>query len=151
MVMMKASTLAIALIKEVEGFSLDPYPDGAGYMTVGWGHLLLPEEPVEKISTEQAESYLANDIYLAENAVNRLVKVALTQQQFDALVCFVFNIGETQFAGSGLLRELNEGHYNEVPRRLMMWNKHRVNGVLQPSKGLTNRRKKEVQLWSGQN
>lgn len=150
MALLKASAVCVALIKEVEGLSFKPYHDGAGYMTVGYGHLLRENEPVEPITQDEANAYLAKDVADAEDIVNRLVKVSLEQHQFDAMVCFAFNIGETQFAKSGLLRELNLGHLNEVPRRLMMWNKHKVNGVLTPSEGLTNRRKKEVALWNGQ-
>ncbi len=146
---MKASAIAIGLLKQLEGFSHKPYADGAGYMTVGYGHLLDGEEPATDIDHETGEILLGRDVAEAEDTVNRLVKVELNQHQYDALVCFVFNIGEQQFAKSGLLRELNKGNYLDVPRRMMMWNKITVDGKLEVSKGLTNRRKKEVKLWNG--
>lgn len=145
---MKASILAVKLIKQVEGLELNPYHDGAGYKTVGWGHLLRKDEPIERITVEQAEAYLASDIADAEDAINRLVQIELTQNQFDALVCFVFNIGEQQFAGSGTLRVLNEGKLDEALVRWAKWNKIRKNGNLVVSPGLNNRRKQEIALWN---
>lgn len=146
---MKASALLVQMIMQEEGLRLKPYKDGAGYMTVGYGHLLPIGEPVpEKITPLEATSLLIGDIYEAEEAVDRQVKVPLTQEQFDALVDFTFNFGEKKLSASGLLRELNAGHYGEVPKRLMLWSKiKQKDGSYKTSKGLLHRRKREVNIW----
>ena len=77
------------------------------------------------------------------DAVNDLVKVKLSQNQFDALVIFVFNIGRPQFMRSNLLKRLNEGDFKSVPSELRRWNKS--SGKVLP--GLINRRETEVKLF----
>jgi lysozyme len=146
---MKATALIAQVIMAEEGLSLTPYRDGAGYMTIGYGHLLPIDCPVpEKIGLPEATSWLTEDIQEAEDAVNRQVKVPLTQEQFDSLVSFTFNFGEDKLKNSGLLRELNAGHYGEVPKRLMLWSKvKQKDGSLKVSNGLLNRRKREVNIW----
>ncbi len=79
----------------------------------------------------------------AEDAVTDLVKVPLSDNQFSALVAFVFNIGVGHFAKSTLLRELNAGQYDSVPGQLALWN--HINGVV--NVGLTRRRAAEIALW----
>ena len=87
---------------------------------------------------------LRYDVALAEKAVNKLVKVPLNQNQFDALVSFVFNIGETQFASSTLLAKLNNQDYQAVPSELNRW----VHGSGKKLPGLINRRRDEGDLFS---
>ena len=148
---MKASALAIQLIKGVEGWSAHCYSDGAGYKTTGWGHLVDKDEHCpDPISVEQGERYLADDIADAEFAVKSTVNVPLKQHQFDALVSFLFNIGPTQWAKSDTLKILNAGQYHRIPARLMMWNKITVNGKKVENEGLINRRMKEVRVWQGE-
>ena len=105
---MQLSTEGLELIKKSEGFRDHVYRDVAGFPTIGYGHLVKPDESFPNGVTEsQAASILAADVQQAEQAVARLVKVALTQGQFDALVDFCFNLGAGRLAGSTLLRELN--------------------------------------------
>ncbi len=146
---MKASALIAQVIMAEEGLSLTPYKDSAGFMTIGYGHLLPMSGYVpEKIEAHEATSWLTEDIQKAEDAVNRQVKVPLTQEQFDSLTSFTFNFGEEKLRNSGLLRELNAGHYGEVPKRLMLWSKvKQKDGSLKVSKGLLHRRKREVNIW----
>ena len=146
---MRASALLVQMIMQEEGLSLEAYKDGAGKMTIGYGHLLegQPYPPVI-ITPQKANVWLLEDIQKAEEAVDRQVKVPLTQEQFDALVDFTFNFGEDKLAKSGLLRELNAGHYGEVPKRLMLWSKiKQKDGSYKVSKGLLHRRKREVNIW----
>lgn len=146
---MKASALIAQVIMAEEGLSLTPYKDSAGFMTIGYGHLLPMSGYVpEKIGLPEANVWLTEDIQKAEDAVNRQVKVPLTQEQFDSLTSFTFNFGEEKLRNSGLLRELNAGHYGEVPKRLMLWSKvKQKDGSLKVSKGLLHRRKREVNIW----
>jgi len=76
------------------------------------------------------------------------VKVPLTQEQFDALVSFAFNVGEGNFESSTLLEKLNAGHPEQVPAQLKRWNKVTINGQKVASKGLTRRRGREAKLFS---
>jgi lysozyme len=147
---MKASALAIQLIKGVEGWSATPYKDGGGKCTIGWGHLVEEGEFCpDVISVEQGERYLADDIADAEFAVRSTVTVPLKSHQFDALVSFLFNVGPTAWAKSDTLKILNAGEYHRIPARLMLWNKITVNGKRVESEGLINRRLKEADLWRG--
>lgn len=156
--MLKASALALALIKFVEGFSLVPYNDGAGYMTVGWGHLIKKDQKVEKITKEKAEVYFVGDVEDAEAAVRNLVKVPLNQNQFDAMVSFLFNIAPHKFAASNTLKQLNKGDYKAVDRGFPLYvntisetkdPEGRLVAVKKKLPGLIKRRALEVKLWNG--
>ena len=140
------------LIAGFEGFRSDLYNDAAGHCTIGYGHLVhhgrcSGREPAEfrrGITREEALEILVKDADVAADAVNRLVKVPLEQNQFDALVSFVFNVGGGAFADSTLLRELNAGRYERVPSELARWVK--AGGTT--LQGLVNRRKAEGALFS---
>ena len=86
---------------------------------------------------------LRDDLVEAESSVHKLVKVPLNQNQFDALVSFIFNIGETQFSYSTLLKKLNNKDYNSVPSELNRW----VHGGGKKLPGLINRRRDEGNLF----
>lgn len=145
---MKITVLLASVIKQEEGFSLTAYADGAGRTTVGWGHLSDHMKVGDRITTQDAERLFAEDVKECEDAVNLNVSVPLNQNQFDALSDFCFNFGADKFRSSGLLRELNAGHYGEVPKRLMLWSKvKQKDGNLKVSKGLLHRRKREVNIW----
>lgn len=107
---MNLSSNGAALIARFEGLRLEPYDDGVGVMTIGIGHVIKPGENLWRKITEQ-EAY---DLFVVDAAryvadVNRLVKVPLTQNQFDALVSLDFNLGPGGW--SGLLDLLNSGDY----------------------------------------
>jgi lysozyme len=157
--MRKISMTGLESILNSEGLKLKEYKDSAGYPTIGVGHLLKPRE-LERgiividgedvpysdgITKEQALSLLRQDASYAVDAVNRLVTVALTQNQFDALVSFTFNIGVGAFGFSTLLKRLNTGEYSSVPFEMRRWNK--TGGKV--SQGLINRREDEIKLWGG--
>lgn len=149
---MKASALAVQLIKGLEGWAPKPYKDSAGKCTIGWGHLVKEGEVCpDMINVTQGEEYLRKDIADAEWAVNSTVSAPLTQQQFDALVVFLFNIGPTAWSKSETLKILNRGEYHRIPARLMMWSKitNPNTGKKEDSEGLINRRLEEVRMWQG--
>lgn len=113
---MQISNNGISLIKRFEGTKLNAYKDVKGVWTIGTGTTVYPNGNYVKsgdtITQEQADQYLTYDLQRFVNSINSLVKVTLTQNQFDALVSLVYNIGSTAFANSTLLRTLNSGNYN---------------------------------------
>ena len=112
-----------------------PYRCPANILTIGYGHTKGVKKNM-RLTTQEAEDLLRQDMKIYEADVKRLVDVPLTQYQFDALVSFVFNLGSGAFGGSTLLKKLNAGDYSAVPAQLMRWNKARVGGKLQPLTGL---------------
>jgi len=148
----KMSDDGLDLLKELEGFRADVYLDTAKKPTIGYGHLILPLEKFDApLSQEKATELLRHDVAIAEDAVNRLVKVRLEKNQFDALVCFVFNIGggKDGFAGSTMLKYLNSGKFDFAANEFHRWNKRRdAKGNLVEDNGLKNRREKEHELFT---
>lgn len=144
----KVTPEVLSKIKQWEGLKLKPYRDIAGVWTDGYGNTngVVPNGP--EITLAKAEADLRRNLATAEAAVDRLVKVALSDNQFGALVSFVFNVGVTAFAGSTLLRVLNLGDYAAVPAQMARWNKITANGKKVVSKGLANRRAAEIGLWA---
>jgi lysozyme len=142
---MHLSVAGLELLKKSEGFRQRTYSDVAGFSTIGFGHRLTPPESHPNgITLTQAESILAADIAIAEDAVTRLVRVPLTQGQFDALVDFVFNLGAGRLAASTLLRYLNAGRYDDAAWQLLAWD-HAGSRQLA---ALKLRRESEFRLWS---
>lgn len=137
------------LIEEFEGLAkklpdgkIAAYPDAVHVPTIGYGHTKGVYLGMV-ISCEQAESFLQEDLRVAEAAVSHLVKVSLNDNQFSALVSFVFNLGAGALSGSTLLRELNAGNYQAAADQFLRWT--RAGGqVLQ---GLVRRRQAEQKLF----
>lgn len=141
---MQLSTEGLDLIKRFEGFRGQLYVDVAGFPTIGYGHRVVPPESFPGgVSQPQAADLLAADVSAAELAVGRLVKVALTQGQFDALVDFCFNLGAGRLQSSTLLRCLNAGRYNDAAEQLLLWDL--AGGEV--NLGLKARREAELRLW----
>ena len=136
-------TKNVNVIKKHEGLRLEAYlPTPNDVWTIGYGHTHTTKKGM-KITEAQAEKLLYRDLPWAENAVNTLVKVPLTQNQFDALVSFVFNVGEGAFARSTLLRFLNMGDYTNAAGQFLRWNKQKGRVL----NGLTRRRREEMELF----
>lgn len=134
----------IDLIKHFEGLRLTRYLDAVGKPTIGYGHLILPHERFAgPITASQAEALLRKDLRSAELALRKLVRVPITQQQFDALMAFVFNLGAGRLRSSTLLRYLNAGATARAADQFLVWNK--AGG--QPLAGLTRRRQAERKLF----
>lgn len=117
---MYVSERGLNLIKLFEGLRLRAYQCSAGVWTIGYGHTACVR-PDNIICQEQAEIFLRQDVTLSENAIRRLVSEPLSQNQFDALVSFVFNLGTGNFATSTLLKRLNEGDYNGAAEEFPRW------------------------------
>ena len=146
---MKVSAAGINLIKEFEGVRLKSCKCPAGVWTIGVGHTSAAGPPVVKpgmeITNAQATKILAQDLVQFEDGVEAAVKVPLTENQFDALVSFTFNVGLGAFQKSTLLKKLNAGQYDAIPAELMKWTK--AGGKELP--GLVRRRRAEAALWRG--
>jgi len=143
---MQTSKRTIELIRDWEGERLKAYKCPAGVWTIGVGHTKTAKAGMT-ITREESERLLINDLIEFENGVKRLVKVALTQNQFDALVSLAFNIGIGNLASSRLLKFVNLKQFGEAGSAFLSWNKARVNGKLVPLAGLTRRRNAERQLF----
>jgi lysozyme len=117
------------MITQEEGFRTKAYPDSKGLLTIGVGHLIKQNEPHLKsveLTHEQVMELLRSDLKWCSEAVETSVKVPLTQKQFDALYSLCFNIGETNFKKSTVVRRLNNGDYKGAADAILMWNKPAV-------------------------
>lgn len=120
---LKTSQRGIALIKSFESLELKAYPDpgtGGKPWTIGWGHT-KGVKPGDRITEQQAEAFLTQDLAVFELTVNSAVKVPVTQSQFDALVSLAFNIGGANFAGSTLVKKLNAGDLSGAADQFPRW------------------------------
>ena len=151
---METSQEGIALIKKFEGCPTEDgkavsYRCAANKLTIGYGSLKLKNgSPVKEnmsITLKEAEDLLAHELKTYEKYVKNYVDVPLTQNQFDALVCWSFNVGGNALASSTLLKVLNNGVYEEVPHQLKRWNK--AGGKV--LEGLIRRREAEALLFEG--
>lgn len=140
---MTYSDKGIKLTCEFEGLRLEAYRDIVGVLTIGYGHTRGVKEG-DKITKEQAVLFLRQDLQHCLEDVERLVKVPLTQGQFDALVDFTFNLGGAALERSTLLRILNEKNYEGAQLEFQKWNKAGGKVV----DGLSRRRKAEMQLFA---
>jgi len=118
---MHTSALGVALIKQFEGLRTCAYLDAAGIWTIGYGHTGDEVRSGFRIDAAQADALLRKDLGTAEEAVRAWVTQPLAQPSFDALVSFVFNVGATAFAGSTLLRKLNEGDMEGAAAEFERW------------------------------
>tara|TARA_Y100000114_G_scaffold49565_1_gene45240 strand:+ start:2344 stop:2805 length:462 start_codon:yes stop_codon:yes gene_type:complete len=139
---MEISQEGIALIKRFEGCELKAYLCSAGVPTIGFGSTRGVSMDME-ITQERAEALLIEDISDFEEEVNKCVKVPLTQNQFDALVAWTFNLGGTNLRNSTMLKVLNEGEYEKVPSEMKRWNK----AAGKTLEGLIRRREAESLLF----
>jgi lysozyme len=144
---MKTSQKGQDLIKGFESLRLVGYlPTPNDVPTIGWGSTAIFNRKVklnETITIEQAQEQLEKDLTIFEDTIIAKVKVQLNQNQFDALVSFVYNIGGTNFSSSTLLKLLNQKKYEDAALQFLRWNKQ-AGKVLN---GLTKRRQAEKDLF----
>lgn len=144
-----ASGAAYALIREHEGLRLDCYLCPAGVPTIGYGHTGSGVAMGNRIDLAKAEQLLIGDIHEAEESIRKLVKVPLNQNQFNALVSFVFNLGETALKSSTMLRYINAGNYRSAAGEFAKW-VYAKDKTGKPVKlpGLVKRRAQEAELFA---
>lgn len=146
---MKISNNGIELIKQFEGLSLKPYLDAVNIPTIGFGStyyedgtkVTLKDKTITEERATELLEFVANKTF-SEN-INKVVKVPLSQNQFDALVSFAYNIGNKNFNWSTLLKKLNLSDYIGASLEFGRWNQ--ANGKI--LNGLVLRRQKEKELF----
>ncbi|MDE9462434.1 lysozyme [Xenorhabdus bovienii] len=122
---MEISENGINKIKSYEGLRLHAYPDpatGAEPWTIGYGHT-KGVKPEQVITEQQAEIFLHEDLIPIYAEIQRIVKVPLTQGQFDALCSFIFNLGIGNFIHSTLLKKLNLADYQGAAEEFLKWDR----------------------------
>ena len=139
---MKIGTAGLDLIKEYEGLKLVAYLDSVGVPTLGYGHI-KGVKIGDRCTAAQAEEWLRADVQDAEACVNLGVTSTVNQNEFDALVSFVFNLGCGNFRKSTLLKKLNDSDYDGASLEFARWN--RAGGL--EIAGLTRRRQAEAELF----
>lgn len=146
---MKISDAGLSLIRTFEGLSTKAYRCPAGVWTIGYGHTSNVKKGM-KITQKEAERLLLSDLAYFEKAVTNLVKEgSCTQSQFDALVCFAFNVGVGSLAASTLLKKFKAGDIQGAADEFLRWNKAKSpeTGKKIEIKGLTLRRQAERRLF----
>tara|TARA_R110000803_G_scaffold94007_2_gene161454 strand:- start:2082 stop:2525 length:444 start_codon:yes stop_codon:yes gene_type:complete len=141
---MNISTEGLSLLKKFEGCELKAYRCSANVLTIGYGHTKDVTEDME-IDQDEAERMLMSEMSEYEGYITDNVEVPLDQNQFDAMVCWVYNLGVGNLRSSTLLKVLNNGEYDEVPTQIKRWDK--AGGKV--LKGLIRRRDAEAALFSG--
>ncbi len=137
----------LKLIQDFEGLRLEAYPDPGSVdgnpWTIGYGHTGPDVVQGMKITKEKATAFLKEDLKESEDIIEELVTAELNENQYGALVSFVFNIGKKLFKKSSVLRYINEGRLAEVPGRMALY---RMNDG-KVMNGLVRRRSAEGTLW----
>ena len=139
---MKIGYEGLKMIKHFEGLELNAYQCAAGVWTIGYGHTKGVQKGMV-ISEDTANEMLVEELKEYENYINDMVNCPLNQNQFDALVSWVYNLGPANLQASTLLKVLNAGDYAGVPAQIKTWNK--AGGKV--LEGLTRRREAEADLF----
>lgn len=138
-----------AFIKANEGFRSTPYQCEAGHWTIGYGHTEDVDDKTPSCSQSQAEALLRNDLAPIEFFLDNFVLVPLTQNEFNALADFVFNLGRFKVQYSTLFRRLNAGDKQGAGREFLKWAFYMdpKTEKMVRSQGLLARREKEKTLF----
>ncbi len=148
---MNFSAKALDLIRKWEGLRLEAYICPGGVPSIGYGTTVYPSGATvclgDRISDQQANAMLVRECSVLCPKITQLLSVSLQQNQFDALVSFVYNLGLGALADSTLLRKLNASDFAGAAAEFNRWNKAIVNGRKVVLEGLTNRRRDERELF----
>lgn len=143
----KTSQAGIEFIKRHEGLRLTVYKDQAGLDTIGYGHLNVPGASYTQITPIQAEEILRRDLARGEAAITKAVKVPLSENEYDALSSFIFNVGTGAFKASTMLKKLNAGDKAGAANEFDRWVFITRNGEKIVSNGLAKRRGAEKAVF----
>ncbi len=156
--MYSISDKGFAKLKNVEGFEPEPYLDSAGNATIGHGHKIRKGELFGRITEQVAEIILRADVAPIEKFINIHLKTIVTQNQFDALVMFIFNIGEGAFLSSHVFQDLKSGSYDQATKVWAKWinisemvHDKKTGAMIKklvPVDGLIKRRAIEIQMFN---
>ncbi len=123
-----------------EGFAPEPYDDGYGFSTIGYGHLIRPDESYTRITKRQAQALLEQDVQIAIYGLQKYLTPECLEEleanEIASLICLVFNIGNSKFRTSTLRQYLNAGLYEQAIYEFPKW--RRSAGRI--SRGLVRRR-----------
>ncbi len=137
---------AVLEIARSEGCKLKAYRCPAGVPTIGWGHT-GGVKMGDTCTQEQADAWFSIDLSVYADGVQRELKRDASDNELGAMVSLAYNIGLHGFAKSTVLKRHNEGDRQSAARAFALWNKARINGVLQVVDGLTSRRAREAALY----
>lgn len=137
---------AVALIARAEGLRLHAYRCPAGVPTIGWGHT-TGVRMGDTCTKAQADEWLLHDLESFARDVAFVCRRDPSRNELGAMTSLAYNVGVTGFEGSTVLRKHNEGDRQAAARAFALWNKARVDGVLQELAGLTTRRAREAALY----
>jgi GH24 family phage-related lysozyme (muramidase) len=143
---MKTGTTGLNLIKGYEGLRMSAHYTPNEEWTVGYGHSATARHGMS-VTEGDAERLLRQDVQPIEKTIADTVRAPLNQNEHDAIVSLIFNIGEENWKRSTVLRKLNEGDKLAAARAFEMWTKARVNGELVQLDGLVRRRAAEKSLF----
>jgi lysozyme len=147
---LKVTKAGLTLIKQFEGFRTHAYRDAVGVWTIGYGHTSMAGSPEVKpgmiITQTEGDAILARDVDMFARGVQKMLTVAISDEQFSALVCFAYNVGLGNFRKSSVLTAVNRKDFQAVVRRLQLWNK--AGGRVLP--GLVRRRAAEAALFASE-
>lgn len=149
---MSAESLAVELLKRLEGLRLDAYQDEAGVWTIGYGHTGPEVKPGVHWTKEQADQTLEREVGRYAAAVRTGIGRAspFTDNQLAALISFTYNVGIAAFINSTLHSRLAMGLLADVPSQMLRWvHIHAPDGSIRISEGLSKRRTQEVNMWKG--
>ncbi len=145
------SPLGLKLIKAYEGFSSRPKRLVTGQFVVGYGHVISAEQAGKfedaALTRERADALLLADVKPYETIVIEGVLAPLTQNQFDALCCLAFNIGEEKFLSSNVRHALNNGRVLDAANSFDEWRKAEIGGYVYVIDVLMRRRTAEKALF----
>lgn len=150
---MKISDKGVSLIQQFEGCRLKAYQDSAGVWTIGYGTIMYPNgtrvKKGDQITHEDAITYLKYEISLKSKSVSAFVsKCVLTQDQYDALVSFAYNLGVGALQKSTLLKKVIKNPNDpSIEAEFLKWNKIKKGGGYIALPGLTKRRQSEADLY----
>ena len=141
---MTTSRLGLRLIKDFEGLRLGAYLCPAGVWTIGFGHTKGVCQG-QVITEAQACDYLVEDVAPIERLLN-VLGINFRQEQFDALVSWIFNLGEGNFRSSTMTKYIMADKADEdITDQMIRW----INAAGKPLLGLKRRRVAEANLWLG--
>ena len=141
---MDVSPSGQSFIKSQEGFAPTRHND-AGHQAIGYGHDIVAGDDIPaRIDRSQANNIFLNDMARVAGFLQSVLKVSVTQNQFDALASLAYNIGFGAFRSSTLLRLLNQGNYRGAAAQFPRWNQ----SAGRVDDGLVRRRRSEQQLFN---
>lgn len=146
---------AYALLRQLEGFRTQAYPDSGGIWTIGYGSTRWLDNSAiragQTCTLQQAEQLLEIKVQEFMTEVSKYIHVVLNQNQIDAIAIFVYNVGASAFESSTLLKYLNQQNYDEAANQFVWQDAAgyhgwvHVNGVV--NQGLVKRRQVEQNLF----